>query len=108
MRFFTWNLALATWLLLSAFALGHSPGSAALSGLMAVLIATFSLAAPGLPGLRFGNALFALILAGAALLSTDASLLARLNNAAIAAVVFALSVVPGRSTAAALEPPPKA
>jgi hypothetical protein len=98
MRFIVWNMGLSTWLLLSAFALGHSPGSAAITGLLAVLIATFALASPGFPGLRFANTAFALILGFAALLAPDVSMIARLNNAIVAAIVFALSVVPGRST----------
>jgi hypothetical protein len=107
MRFITWNLALAAWLLFSAFALGHAPGSAALTGLIAVLVATFALGSPGLRGLRFANTLLALILGWAALLSTDTSMLARVNNALVAAAIFALSVVPGRSTVA-IDPPPQA
>lgn len=104
MRFIAWNLALASWLLISAFLLGHSPGSAALTGLIAVLVGTFALGSPGLRGLRFANAGLALVLAWAALLATEASGLARANNALVAALVFGLSVVPGRSA----EPQPKA
>jgi hypothetical protein len=106
MRFIAWNMALAGWLLISAFALGHSPESAAATGLLAVLIGTFALASPGLPGLRFANTAFALILAWAALLMPEVSTLARANGALVAAVVFALSVVPGRSTGAQAEPGP--
>lgn len=100
MRFIAWNMAVAGWLLFSAFALPHSPGSAALTGLVAVLVGTFALGSPGLPGLRFANALLALVLGWAALLMPDVELLARGNNAVVAAVVFFLSIVPGRSTAA--------
>lgn len=108
MRFISWNLGLASWLLLSAFLLGHTPGSGALTGLLAVLIGTFALASPGLPGLRFVNAAFALVLAWAALLMPELSWLARANNGLVAALVFVLAVVPGRSTtAAAAEPQPK-
>ena len=98
MRFIAWNMALAAWLLISAFALGHTAESAAATGLLAVLIGTFALASPGLPGLRFANSAFALILAWAALLMPEVSTLARVNSAIVAALVFALSVVPGRST----------
>jgi len=100
MRFIAWNMALAAWLLISAFALGHSAESAAVTGLLAVLIGTFALASPGLPGLRFANSAFALVLAWAALLMPEVSGLARVNSAVVAALVFGLSVVPGRSTAA--------
>lgn len=98
MRFIAWNMALAAWLLITAFAFGHSPESAALNGLLAVLIGTFSIAAPGLPGLRFANTAFALVLAWASLLMPEVSTLARVNSALVAAIVFALSVVPGRSS----------
>ena len=109
MRFIAWNMALAAWLLIAAFAFGHSPESAAVNGLLAVLIGTFSIAAPGLPGLRFANTAFALILGWAALLMPDVSVFARLNSAIVAAIVFALSVIPGRSSAAASpEAQPKA
>jgi len=100
MRFIAWNLALAGWLLISAFALGHTAESAAVTGLLAVLIGTFALASPGLPGLRFANSAFALILAWAALLMPELSAFARVNGGVVAAIVFALSVVPGRSTGA--------
>jgi hypothetical protein len=99
MRFIAWNMALAAWLLIGAFAFGHTAESAAMNGLLAVLIGTFSIAAPGLPGLRFANTAFALILGWAALLMPDVSVFARVNSAAVAAIVFALSVVPGRSSA---------
>jgi hypothetical protein len=103
MRFLAWNMALAGWLLLSAFALGHSPDSAALTGLLAVLIGTFALASPGLRGLRFVNALLAVVLAIGALMLPDVSGLARVNNALVAAIVCALSLVPGRSTHPSVE-----
>ncbi|HEY6099946.1 MAG TPA: hypothetical protein VIW03_10980 [Anaeromyxobacter sp.] len=105
MRFIAWNMALSAWLLVSAFALGHTPESAAVTGLLAVLIATFALASPGLPGLRFANSAFGLILGWSALLMPEVSFPARLSCAIVAALVFALSVVPGRSTARALPPP---
>jgi hypothetical protein len=101
MRFIAWNLALAGWLLISAFLLSHTPDSAALTGLLAVLIGTFALASPGLRGLRFVNAVLALVLGTAALLLPDLPGIARIHNALVAAVVFALSLVPGRSTHAA-------
>ena len=108
MRFIAWNMALAAWLLISAFALGHTAESAAATGLLAVLIGTFALGSPGLPGLRFANSAFALILAWAALLMPEVSGIARVNSAIVAALVFALSVIPGRSTAVgSADPQPK-
>jgi hypothetical protein len=106
MRFIAWNLAVAAWLLLSAFALPHSPGSAALTGLTAVLVGTFAVASPGLPGLRFVNALLAFFALGwAALLMPDMGGIARVHNALLAAVVCALSLIPGRSTIAGAAAP---
>jgi hypothetical protein len=105
MRFIAWNMAISGWLLFSALALPHSPDSAALSGLLAVLIGTFALASPGLPGLRFANAVLAFILGWAALLMPEVGALARVNNAIVAAGVFALSLIPGRSTIAAAGAP---
>jgi hypothetical protein len=108
MRFIAWNLAVAAWLLISAFVLDHSPGSAALTGLTAVLVGTFAVASPGLPGLRFLNALLAFFALGwAALLLPEMGGLARVHNALAGAVVCALSLIPGRATissAAAPEP----
>ncbi len=100
MRFVTYNMVLAAWLLVSAFAFGHGEESAAVTGLIAVLVGVFSLASPGVPGLRLANSAFALLLAWAALLMPDASGAARINDAIVAALVFGLSVVPGRSTGA--------
>ena len=105
MRFIAWNLAIAAWLLFSALALPHTEDSAALSGLLAVLIGTFAVASPGLPGLRFVNAGLALVLGWAALLLPDVGALARINDALIGAAVFALSVIPGRSTVASAAAP---
>ncbi len=105
MRFIAWNLAVAAWLLFSAFAFPHSPSSAALTGLFAVLIATFALASPGLPGLRFVNAGLGFVLGWAALLLPDVDGLARVNTALVAAVVCALSLIPGRATIASAASP---
>lgn len=105
MRFVTYNMALAAWLLVSAFAFGRAEESAAVAGLIAVLVGVFSLASPGVPGLRLANAAFALVLAWAALLVPEASGAARVNDAIVAALVFGLSVVPGRSTGASTASP---
>jgi hypothetical protein len=102
MRFLAWNMALAGWLLFSAFALPHSPGSAALTGLLAVLIGTVALCSPGLRGLRFVNAVLALVLAVAALTMPDVGWLARIHDLLMAATIFALSIIPGRSWGGAI------
>ncbi|HEX9052157.1 MAG TPA: hypothetical protein VF841_16630, partial [Anaeromyxobacter sp.] len=97
MRYIGFNLALGAWLLVAAFALGHSEESAAVNGLIAVLVGTFSLASADHPALRFANSAFALALAWAALLMPNVSGVGRVNSAIVAALVFALSVVPGRA-----------
>ena len=102
MRFIAWHMILAGWLLLSSFALPYGENGMAFTALLAVFIGTIGLAAPGLPGLRFVNTLLALILAATALMIADIDWLARINSLAVAAVVFALSVIPGRSWGPAL------
>jgi hypothetical protein len=101
MRYIAWNLALSAWLLISAFAFGHTAESAAANGLLAVLIGCIAVASPGRPGLRLANSGLAFILGWASLLMQDVSGIARINSAIVAAIVFALSIVPGRSTGTA-------
>jgi len=97
MRFIAWNIGLAGWLLFSAFLLGHGAGSAALTGLLAVIMGTVALGSPGLPGLRFLNAALATVLVISAFLVEDTSWLARIHNVLVGGLFFALSVIPGRS-----------
>ncbi len=104
MRFFWIHLGMAAWLLLSAFVLGHAPGSAALTGLVAALVGTFSFAAISLPSVRMLNGVVAIFLAGVALFSTDSSGLARGSNALLALAILALSAVPGRAWGGATQP----
>lgn len=106
MRFMTWHLAIASWLMLTAFALGHSEASAAMTALLGVLIGTFGFAAAGLPTFRLMNAPMALILFGLAVLSVDSSGIARINNAIVAAIVLAFSVIPGRAWGGTPQPNP--
>ena len=98
MRFIAWHMALAGWLLFSSFALPYGPNGIAFTALLAVLIGTIGLASPGLPGLRFVNTGLATLLAATALLMADIEWLARINSLLVALVVFALSVIPGRSS----------
>ena len=102
MRFIAWHMILAGWLLLSSFALPYGENRMAFTALLAVFIGTIGLGAPGLPGLRFVNTLLAMVLAATALLIGDIEWLARINSLAVALVVFALSVIPGRSWGAAV------
>jgi hypothetical protein len=102
MRFIAWHMALAGWLLFSSFALPYGPNGMAFTALLAVFIGTIGLASPGLRGLRFVNTVLATILAITALMMADIEWLARINSLVVALVVFALSVVPGRSWGPAL------
>jgi hypothetical protein len=97
MRFIAWHMALAGWLLFSSFALGYGQNGMAFTALLAVVIGTIGFAAPGLPGLRFANTILAVVLAATALLISDMEWPARINSLVVALVVFALSVIPGRS-----------
>jgi hypothetical protein len=97
MRFIAWHMVLAGWLLFSSFVLGYGENGMAFTALLAVFIGTIGLAAPGLPGLRFGNTILAMVLAATALMISDMEWPARINSLVMALVIFALSVVPGRS-----------
>lgn len=96
MRFITWNLVLAAWLLISAFALGHSPVSGTVTFVAGLAVATLAIAAGGKPGLRYLISLIALAMAAAALLLPSVSGPARLSTALAAAILFALSLVSPR------------
>ena len=102
MRFIAWHMAVAGWLLFSSFLLGYGENGMAFTALLAVLIGTIGFASPGLPGLRFANTVLAVVLAATALLISDMAWPARVNSLAVALVVFALSVIPGRSWGPAL------
>jgi len=102
MRFIAWHMAVAGWLLFSSFLLGYGENGMAFTALLAVIIGTIGFASPGLPGLRFANTVLAVVLAATALLISDMAWPARINSLVVALVVFALSVVPGRSWGPAL------
>jgi hypothetical protein len=99
MRYIAWNLALAAWLLISAFVFPHTPQSAALTWVMAVLFGIFGIASRGRPGLRFLMALLALVLGSASLFLEGMSGAARISNGVVTALVFGLASVPGRAAA---------
>ena len=96
MRFIAWNLALAAFLLVSAFALAHSEVSMAVTFVAGVAVGVLALAAGGRPGLRYGITAIALVLGGVALFAVDASGAARVATALAAAVLFALSSISPR------------
>jgi hypothetical protein len=98
MRFIAWHMALAGWLLFSSFALGYGQNGLAFTALLAVVIGTIGFASPGLRGLRFVNTVLAIVLAITAFTITDMEWPARINSLVVALAVFALSVIPGRSS----------
>jgi hypothetical protein len=102
MRFIAWHMALAGWLLFSSFALGYGQNGMAFTALLAVIIGTIGFAAPGLRGLRCVNTALAIVLAATALHISDLEWPARINSLIVALLVFALSVIPGRSSGIAL------
>lgn len=88
-------LALATWLFASAWLLPHSIPTAWNSLISAILIATVALvsfAAPGKPGLRFGNALMAVWLLIAALLMPHVSLATMAHDVLVAMALSSLVI----------------
>jgi hypothetical protein len=88
-------LALACWLFASAYLLPHSEATAWNSLVVSVLIAAvafISFAAPGKPGLRFGNALLAVWLLIAAILMPHVSLGTMLHDIFVAMLLSALVI----------------
>lgn len=99
MRFIAWNLALAAWLLVSAFVFPHSPRSAALTWVMAVLIGVLGVASRGKPELRVLSGLAALVLGAASLFLEGMSGAARMSNGVATVLAIALASIPGRASA---------
>jgi hypothetical protein len=93
MRFIWWNVALATWLLISAFLFSQTPLSSAITFLAAVAVVGLAFAAGGKPPVRYVISVIMLALAIAALLLPDVSGAARINMGITAAILFALSMV---------------
>lgn len=92
MRFLTWSLVLSGWLLVSAFVLPQTAGSAAVAVLAAFVMVSLSAFAVGRPGVRYVNAVLALLLAGFALLG-NVPWVAALNDTLVAAAYFALTLI---------------
>jgi len=98
MRFVTLNFVIATWLLVSAFALPQTPFSTAFTAISALVVAVAAYLAHARPGVRFVISVVAVLLGIGALFLTDVSGVARLSNALVGAVLFAVSLVrPGRA-----------
>jgi len=88
-------LALASWLFASAWLLPHSIPTAWNSLAVALLIAAVALvsfAAPGKPGLRFGNALLAVWLLIAALLMPHVSFATMAHDVVVAMLLSSLVI----------------
>jgi hypothetical protein len=87
------NLLLATWLLVSAFALPNSPASAATSFAAAIVVAVVAIVAKARPPVRFVISAVGVALGFAALLMPGVGALARANVAIVGALLFALSII---------------
>lgn len=98
MRFIAWNLALAAWLLISAFVFPHTAQSAALTWLMAVIIGVLGVASRGKPELRVLTGLLALVLGAASLFLEGMSGAARVSNGVVTLLVLGLASLPGRAS----------
>jgi hypothetical protein len=98
MRYIAWNLALAAWMLISAFVFPHTSQSAALTWVTAVLVGVLAVASRGKPGLRLLTAVVALVLGSTSLFLEGMSGAARISNALVTAIVFGLSSIPGRAS----------
>ncbi len=95
MRFLGWSTVIAGWLVVSAFVLPQTAMSAALAVMVAFVMLSLSAFAIGRPGLRYLNAVIALVLAAMALLG-DIPGEAAVSDALAAAALFALSLVSPR------------
>jgi hypothetical protein len=96
MRFMGWNLAIASWMLISAFALPHTLTSSAITAVAAFLVPLIALVAGARPGLRYLISFGAIALAVLMVVLPDVSAVARISNAIVAALLFALSFVSPR------------
>jgi hypothetical protein len=92
MRFLGLNMLLATWLMISAFALPQTPTTSMITWITAILVPAVALSAPAKPGARYVISAIAVFLGFAALLVPGPGI-AALNNALVAALFFALSLV---------------
>jgi hypothetical protein len=85
--------ALAAWLLVSVFALGHTPLSATIGVIVAIAIGTLAWVSLKKPAIRYVNSAITLMLAACAVLLPSLSPAARINTAIVALVLLALSAV---------------
>jgi hypothetical protein len=96
MRFVNLNVAFATWLLLSAFALPNTPTSMAILAVSAFLVPIIALYAGARPGARYVITLLAMALAVLMIVLPGVSAAARISTLLVAAIFFALSLISPR------------
>ncbi len=87
------DLVLAVWLLVAAFALGHTPLSATLNVLVAIAVGIVAVVSLKRPTTRYLNTAITLSLVGLALLLPRLSVAARINSAIVGLVLLALTAV---------------
>lgn len=87
------DLALAVWLLVAAFALGHTPLSATLNVVAAVAVGFLATLSRKKPAIRYVNTAISLILVVLAVLLPSLSGAARINTAIVGLVLAALSAL---------------
>jgi len=87
------DLVLAVWLLVAAFALGHTPLSATVNVAIAVAVGVLAWMSLKKPAIRYVNSVITLILVALAVLLPSLSVAARINTAIVGLVLLALSAV---------------
>jgi hypothetical protein len=93
MSVFYVDLVLAVWLLVAAFALGHTPLSATINVLVAIAVGVVAGVALKKPATRYVNSGITLILVALAVLLPSLSVAARINTAIVGLVLLALTAV---------------
>lgn len=96
MRFINWNVAISSWLLISAFALPNTPTSMAVTAVSAFLVPLVALYAGGRPGARYVISVLSLVLAALMILLPGVGAAARISTMLVSASLFALSMVSPR------------
>jgi predicted exporter len=92
MMFLGLNALVSTWLLLSAFVLPHTPGTAAMTAIAAFAVLLFAALAAGRPAARYVITAIAVALGVTALLLPGLTGAAAISNAIVGAVLAALSL----------------
>ncbi len=93
MSVFYVDLVLAVWLLVAAFALGHTPLSATINVLAAIAVGVFAGVSLRRPSTRYVNSAITLTLVALAVLLPSLSAAARINTAIVGLVLLALTAV---------------